>query len=110
MAQSTPDQHDAGTCDAALTHAFGILGKRWNGMIVAALAERPTGFSELRRTLGGISDSVLSDRLSELTHCGLVLREVENGPPVAVRYRLADKGLALVPVLRDLGDWARTSL
>ena len=53
---------------------------------------------------------MLSDRLAELAAAGLVLREVDPGPPVAVRYRLAEPGVALVPVLRDLMAWARTHL
>ncbi|HEY6745121.1 MAG TPA: helix-turn-helix domain-containing protein [Mycobacteriales bacterium] len=97
-------------CDAALTQAFGLLGKRWNGVILGSLMERPAGFSEIRRALGGISDSVLSERLSELTAAGLLIREVDPGPPVGVRYRLADRGVALVPVLRDLMVWARGNL
>ena len=97
-------------CDAALTQAFGLLGKRWNGMILGALMGGPAGFSELRRALGGISDSVLSERLSELTTADLLIREVDPGPPVGVRYRLAPRGEALVPVLRDLMDWARGNL
>jgi DNA-binding HxlR family transcriptional regulator len=103
-------EHPVARCDAALSHAFGILGKRWNGMILGSLIEAPGGFSELRRGLGGISDSVLSDRLSELTAAGVVLREVDPGPPVAVRYRLSPSGEALAPVLRDLMAWARENL
>src|SRR5881398_2485607 len=72
--------HTVVRCDAALSHAFGILAKRWNGMILGSLIEAPGGFAELRRGLGGISDSVLSDRLSELTAAGVVLREVDPGP------------------------------
>jgi DNA-binding HxlR family transcriptional regulator len=79
-------------------------------MILGALMGGPAGFSELRRALGGISDSVLSERLSELTTADLLIREVDPGPPVAVRYRLAPRGMALVPVLRDLMDWARGNL
>jgi DNA-binding HxlR family transcriptional regulator len=97
-------------CDAALSQAFGLLGKRWNGMIIGSLMERPAGFSEIRRALVTISDSVLADRLAELTAAGLVVREVDEGPPVAVHYRLADSGIALVPVLRDLMAWARQNL
>ena len=97
-------------CDAALSHAFEVLGKRWNGMILGSLIEAPAGFSEIRRALGGISDSVLSDRLSELTGAGLVIREVEPGPPVSVSYRLSEGGVALVPVLNDLMVWARAHL
>jgi DNA-binding HxlR family transcriptional regulator len=97
-------------CDAALTQAFGLLGKRWNGVIIGSLMERPAGFSEIRRALGGISDSVLSERLSELTAADVLIREVDPGPPVGVRYRLAPRGVALVPVLRDLMVWARGNL
>jgi DNA-binding HxlR family transcriptional regulator len=113
QAAAQPDsesEHSAPRCDAALTHAFALLGKRWNGMILGALISGPAGFSEIRRALQSISDSVLSDRLAELTAAGLVLREVDDGPPVAVRYRLAAPGTALVPVLRDLMDWARDHL
>lgn len=110
MAEDVAEEHVAPQCDAALSHAFGLLGKRWNGMILGSLMDGPAGFSELRRATGGISDSVLSDRLAELAAAGLVLREVDPGPPVAVRYRLAEPGVALVPVLRDLMAWARTHL
>jgi DNA-binding HxlR family transcriptional regulator len=104
------DEHTVARCDTALSHAFEVLGKRWNGMILGSLIEAPAGFSEIRRALGGISDSVLSDRLSELTGAGLVIREVEPGPPVSVSYRLSESGVALVPVLRDLMTWAREHL
>ena len=107
-AQST--EHSVPQCDAALSQAFALLGKRWNGMILGSLITGPAGFSEIRRALGSISDSVLSDRLSELAGAGLVVREVDEGPPVAVRYHLAASGVALVPVLQDLMDWARDNL
>ena len=102
--------HSVPQCDAALSQAFALLGKRWNGMILGSLMAGPAGFSEIRRALETISDSVLSDRLSELAGAGLVVREVDEGPPVAVRYHLAESGVALVPVLRDLMDWARENL
>lgn len=103
-------QHVPARCDAALSQAFEILGKRWNGVIVGTLMESPAGFSEIRRALGGISDSVLADRLAELATAGMVVREVDAGPPVSVRYHLSASGAALVPVLRDLMDWSREHL
>ena len=57
--------HSVPQCDAALSQAFALLGKRWNGMILGSLMSGPAGFSEIRRALETISDSVLSDRLSE---------------------------------------------
>jgi DNA-binding HxlR family transcriptional regulator len=110
MAGTREPEHSAPVCDTALTQAFGLLGKRWNGVILGSLMGSPAGFSELRRALGGISDSVLSERLSELTAAGLVTREVDPGPPVGVRYQLAPRGVALIPVLNDLMAWARGNL
>lgn len=97
-------------CDDALSRAFGFLGKRWNGLIIGVLTGGPGTFSGLRRAVGGISDSVLSDRLSELAAAGLVHRAVDPGPPVAVTYELTDAGAALMPVLDQLTAWARTNL
>jgi DNA-binding HxlR family transcriptional regulator len=110
MAGRAPMAHTAASCDAALTHAFQLLGKRWSGMLLGALIAGPLGFADLRRALGGISDSVLSERLSELTGAGLVSREVDEGPPLGVRYRLAPAGVALVPVLQQLMEWSRGNL
>ena len=58
----------------ALARAFGFLGKRCNGVILATLMNGSAGFADLKRAVSGISDSVLSERLSELA--GL-LRGVE---------------------------------
>ena len=103
-------EHTPEACDSALARAFGFLGKRWNGLIIGVLAGGPATFTGLRRAVGGISDSVLSDRLTELAAAGLVQRLVDAGPPVAVSYQLTDAGEALRPVLQQLTTWARDSL
>ncbi|RLV47701.1 transcriptional regulator [Nocardioides mangrovicus] len=102
-------EHEPRVCDAALSAVFEVLGKRWNGMLLSVLGQGPAGFSAIARSLG-VSDSVLSDRLSELTRLGLVERTVEPGPPVAVTYGLTDAGVALLPSLQSLGQWARENL
>jgi DNA-binding HxlR family transcriptional regulator len=94
------------SCDGALAQAFKFLGKRWNGVILGTLANGVSGFSELKRNVSGISDSVLSERLSELQHAGLIKRTVEPGPPVAVSYELSDTGHALLPAMHALSAWA----
>ncbi|MBQ0995500.1 MULTISPECIES: helix-turn-helix domain-containing protein [Streptomyces] len=107
---SEAEQHHPAACDGALSKAFGFLGKRWNGVILATLQHGPLGFAELRRAVEGISDSVLSERLSELSAAGLTYREVEPGPPVTVRYRLTPDGTALMPILSELAGWASRHL
>jgi DNA-binding HxlR family transcriptional regulator len=102
----TDAAYHAPACDRALVRAFGFLGKRWSGVVLGSLAGGPAGFRELTRAVTGISDSVLSERLSELTAAGLILRTVDEGPPVAVSYSLTPAGQALVPALHALADWA----
>jgi DNA-binding HxlR family transcriptional regulator len=97
-------------CDAALSHVFEILGKRWNGIIVGALSQGPASFSQLARGVTGISDSVLSDRLSGLAAAGIVTRLVDSGPPVSVSYALTPAGSALLPAMDELRLWAQDHL
>ncbi|MDX6256716.1 MAG: hypothetical protein QOJ11_3050 [Frankiales bacterium] len=92
--------------DRALNQVFEFLGKRWNGVILGSLVAGPASFSGLARTVGGISDSVLSERLAGLVEGGLVVRSVCAGPPVAVIYDLSDRGKALIPALTELTRWA----
>jgi DNA-binding HxlR family transcriptional regulator len=96
--------------DAALARAFGLLGKRWTGVVLGTLSEGPTGFRALARAVDGISDSMLSERLSELTNAGLVSRSVEEGPPLSVSYALTDAGRALLPALAQISRWAEEHL
>lgn len=96
--------------DAALARAFEFLGKRWNGVVLGALSDGPAGFAELARAIGTISDSVLSDRLSDLAGAGLISRTVDEGPPLAVSYALTDRGQALMPALAQIALWAQEHL
>jgi DNA-binding HxlR family transcriptional regulator len=104
------EEREGPACDAAISLAFSVLGKRWNGMIIDALSSGPLSFVALKRTVTGISDAVLSDRLSELADAHLVTRDVDPGPPVAVRYAMTTQGENLIPVLQQLGVWARENL
>jgi DNA-binding HxlR family transcriptional regulator len=93
-------------CDERLTQAFTLLGKRWSGVILGLLLQGPARFGVLARTIPGISERMLSDRLNELTRAGLVDRTVLDGPPLGVVYRLTESGRAIGPGLLRLGEWA----
>jgi DNA-binding HxlR family transcriptional regulator len=96
--------------DAALVRAFDLLGKRWTGVVLGTLSGGPAGFRALARAVDGISDSMLSDRLSELGGAGLVTRTVTEGPPLSVAYALTDAGRALLPALGQITRWAEEHL
>jgi len=110
MSAERENGHEPRLCDAALTRAFQFLGKRWNGVLLATLVNGPLGFAQLKRAVAGISDSVLSERLSELSTAGLVDRTVQEGPPVTVTYALTTSGHALTPALQELTAWAAENL
>jgi DNA-binding HxlR family transcriptional regulator len=104
---------DAETCergDAALARAFDLLGRRWTGVVLGNLSAGPAGFRELARACEGISDSMLSTRLTGLTEAGLVTRTVDEGPPLSVAYELTDAGRALMPALAQISRWAEEHL
>ena len=92
--------------DASLVRAFDLLGRRWSGVILGTLSDRPASFGELARAVPGISDSMLSARLAALRNAGLVIRAVDEGPPVSVAYQLTDAGRALLPALGQISRWA----
>jgi DNA-binding HxlR family transcriptional regulator len=101
---------DLHTCDAAVSLAFSILGKRWNGMILSTLGSGALSFAALKRGVPGISDAMLSDRLTGLAEVKLLTRSVDAGPPVAVTYELTPQGEQLLPLLEQLGQWAAANL
>ena len=112
-ARKLSQEHTSAACDrsaAALGRAFEFLGKRWNGVLLGTLRNGPAGFRELSRAVDGISDSVLSDRLSDLAAAGLITRTVDEGPPLAVSYALTDRGKALLPALAQITLWAEEHL
>lgn len=87
--------------------AWSLLGKRWTLWIIAQLLARSQSFIELGKHIQGISESVLSDRLKELEHAGVIQRQVHNGRPIRVIYHLTTKGRALEPVIKAIGAWSQ---
>lgn len=85
---------------------FELLGKRWSGLVVDLLLQRPARFSELARAVPGLSERVLGERLRELEEAGVVERTVDPGPPITVTYALTELGAALEPAMAELRTWA----
>lgn len=85
---------------------FGLLGKRWTGLLIDLLLQRPARFNELHAALPALSKRMLSERLTELQSIGVVEREVDPGPPITATYRLTERGAALRPAMDALRVWA----
>ncbi|HJP77160.1 MAG TPA: helix-turn-helix domain-containing protein [Pseudonocardiaceae bacterium] len=82
-----------------------IVGKRWTGSILLAITMGARRFGEILRTVDGLSDRLLSQRLKELEGHGLVIRTVVPTTPVQIRYTLSDSGTSLLTILQPLARW-----
>lgn len=86
---------------------FQLLGRRWNAFIVWALLEQPRRFTELLEMIDGVSARMLTKRLRELEHAGVVSRQRYREIPPRVEYSLTDAGHALRPIIEAMEQWGR---
>ena len=89
-------------------HAVELIGKKWTGAILRALQMERCRFTEISAMIPGLSDRLLSERLKELEHEGIVVRIVTPETPVRIEYRLTNKGKALDEVMDAISHWAET--
>ena len=83
-----------------------LIGKKWTGAILRALQMERCRFTEIAAMVPGLSDRLLSERLKELEHEGIIRRIVTPETPVSIEYRLTEKGEALHEVMDAIGKWA----
>ncbi|MEW6434367.1 MAG: helix-turn-helix domain-containing protein [Myxococcota bacterium] len=82
------------------------IGDKWSVLVVALLGEGPMRFSELRRSVDGISQRMLTLTLRGLERDGLVTRTVTPTTPPRVDYELTRLGRTLLEPIMSLADWA----
>ena len=85
-----------------------VTGK-WQTLIVLSLEDGPLRFGEVKRTLGDITQRVLTENLRSLERDGYITRTVDPGPPLAVSYELTELGHELFEVLKPMVVWAAGS-
>ena len=94
-----------------LSYAMSIIGGKWKMQIICALNNKGTlRYNELRKKLGGISNTVLAASLRELEEKGLVTRKEYLEVPVRVEYSSTDLCDKLMPILESLSDWGEAMM
>ncbi|MCW4116696.1 helix-turn-helix transcriptional regulator [Aurantimonas sp. MSK8Z-1] len=83
-----------------------LAGDKWSVLIVIQLGEGRQRFTEVKRSVEGISQKMLTVTLRGLERDGYVLRTVHPTIPPKVEYELTDLGRGLLEPLRNLGRWA----
>ncbi len=95
------------TSDCPIESTLAIIGGRWKVRILWELHLGNRRYGELRRTLDGISEKVLTQQLRQLQDDGIVERIELGGVPPGVEYQLTPIGRALDPVMRAIDAWHR---
>ena len=86
------------------------LSDKWVTLVLTALADAPRRYSELSRTIAGVSQKMLTQTLRMLERDGLVTRTITASVPVRVDYQLTPLGRTLLPVVRAIKDWSETHI
>ena len=86
-----------------------VTGK-WRMIIILALEDEPKRFGDLKRCIGDVTQSVLTENLRGLQRDGYLTRTVDPGPPVAVSYELTPLGRSLLDMLKPLVFWSHEQM
>lgn len=100
----TPNVYDP-ACPTRLV--LDRIADKWTTLLLTLLAKGPRRFNELRRSIGGISQKMLSQTLKALERDGLVEREVLPTMPVSVTYSITPLGSTLATEIEGLTIWAQ---
>jgi DNA-binding HxlR family transcriptional regulator len=84
-----------------------VLGRRWSLLILKNLCNKEAiRFNQLKKALPGISSTVLSVRLSELEHAGLISKKIYLEIPPKVEYSMTPQARELETIMNELGKRA----
>lgn len=90
-------------CPVATT--VGLIGNKWKLLIIRDLLSGTKRFGELRKSVTGISQKVLTDNLRSLEDDGLLTRRVYAEVPPRVEYTLSELGCSLKPIMDSMAEW-----
>ena len=90
-------------CPVEIT--MGLIGDKWKVLIIRDLLTGTKRFGELKKSLSGITQKVLTNNLRQMESSGLILRKVYAEVPPKVEYSLSNTGLSLKPILDSMVDW-----
>ncbi|MFT3669987.1 MAG: helix-turn-helix domain-containing protein [Pseudoxanthomonas sp.] len=97
--------------ECPILHVFRCIGGKWKLPILWHLAEKDTlRYNELKRSVRGVTNMMLTKCLRELEDFSLVQRKQYNEIPPRVEYSLTGRGKKLLPALEALHAWGREHL
>ena len=94
---------DLPACPIEIT--LSLMADKWKFLIIRDLLTGTKRFGELQRSIGGVSQKVLTNNLRQMESSGLINRKVYAEVPPRVEYSLTDLGKSLKPILDSLVNW-----
>ena len=91
--------------DCPVATTVSLIGSKWKLLILRNLLVRPWRFNELRKSLDGISQKVLTDSLRSMEEDGIITRTVYPEVPPRVEYALSDLGESMRPIIKSMEDF-----
>lgn len=89
-----------------VTATMQVLGGKWKAILINAIYHTsPARFGELKRSVVGITQSMLTQQLRELEDDGLISRKIYAEIPPRVEYTLTEFGLTLSPIMQSMAKW-----
>ena len=89
-----------------VTATMQVLGGKWKSILINAIYHTsPARFGELKRSVVGITQSMLTQQLRELEDDGIISRKIYAEIPPRVEYRLTEFGLTLSPIILSMAKW-----
>ncbi len=82
-----------------------LIGDKWKVLILRDLMEGTKRFGELKKSIGTVSQKVLTSQLRDMEEKGLVSRKVYAEVPPKVEYTLTETGYSLKPILDAMLSW-----
>ena len=86
-----------------------LISDKWKVLILRDLLPGTKRFGELKRSVGNVSQKVLTAQLRQMEASGLLVREVYPEVPPRVEYTLTDLGYSLKPILDAMSSWGAVS-
>mgnify|MGYP005752678787 FL=1 len=91
------------TCPVETT--LTLIGNKWKVLIIRDLLQGTKRFGELKKSIGSVSQKVLTSQLRAMEEDGLIHREVYAEVPPRVEYSLTELGWSLKPILDAMVNW-----
>ena len=94
-----------------LKKVIDIVGGKWKIMILCVIdRDEVVRYGDLRRSIYGITNTMLAQSLKDMESDGLVIRKQYDEMPVRVEYSLSEKAKSLIPILLELKRWGESNL